>query len=152
MRFILLSLVTVVALAVSSGSASAQFRTRGGFSNPQMMSVRPNSGMSPFMHSPFVRPNFNTASFAHPHQNMHFGSAVLFPRTPFATSNFRTAGLFAPTSPFGRTFATTPFSPATTGVFLSPSVQSSFVAPQVTANSRFMFWGNGGSLMSPWWW
>ena len=48
MRFALLSLVTVTALTMSAGSASAQ-RMHGGFSNPRMMNVNPSFNTSPFI-------------------------------------------------------------------------------------------------------
>jgi hypothetical protein len=147
MRFALLSLVTVAALAVSAGSVEAQFRTHGGFAHPMMMNVNPGFNTSPFMrNSLFVQPNFNTfntAPFVHPHHFHHH--AVLFPTSSFAVPFRGTVSMFPTTS----VFPTTTFPFPTTGGFVVPA-QTPFVLPSPSSN--FWFWSEGGSLLSPWWW
>jgi hypothetical protein len=166
MRFAVLSLVTVAALTMSAGSVHAQ-RMHGGFASPGMMNpgmMNPgmmNSGMmhgsmnfntSPFMHhSTFARPQFGTASFAHPHHS-NFNHTVLFPNRSLALSTQRTVSLFSSTSPFGRTAVSSSVTVSpTSGGFIVPSVQqSSFVVPRPSSN--FFFFSRAGTPMTPWWW
>jgi hypothetical protein len=99
MKSALLSLVVVVALVASAGSAHAQ-RMRGGFSHPMMMHTNPMMmNTNPFINPRFnigsgARPNFSNTRLINPRFNIAPGAMPNFSNTVVVNPRFRNVSPF----------------------------------------------------------
>jgi hypothetical protein len=147
MRFILLSLVAVAALAVSAGSVDAQHRMHGGFVNPRMMTVNPSLSLSPLMNQHFVQPRLNTSPLIQQRNALLFRqNTVLFPTSPLAVPFRQRATLF-PTIPFTMPSQNNVFQFPTTGGFNVPFARTQFGLTSLSSGIWF-----GGSSIPFWRW